>query len=121
MCVANRLIGTRHDALAFSFEAMTGERHDVRFPSIEWEKEIFTVDPDELLERREEKDPGKLEQAQELLVELLRKGVMSLDEIKERMEFEGISSATVRRAKSNLPIKSYREDGEQRWLLKFVP
>jgi hypothetical protein len=102
-------LGPRVDGLAYRIAE--DERH---IANLYWLGGNISESMDSLLQRQQEqqRDSGgrKLEQAKDLLREMLRDGERPVTEIEDRARQIGISDTTLKRAKQDLAV-SHRRDG----------
>jgi RecA-family ATPase len=87
------------------------------YGAVNWEDEFSDADPEELLAKRKPKT--KLERAKDLLQDWLKDGSMLREEIKFMAKGENISWETIKRAKKQLHVISFKRKGETkyRWRL----
>ncbi|MGI8851890.1 MAG: AAA family ATPase [Methyloceanibacter sp.] len=108
---------TEFGLCALGFTMRTVKVGESGYGVVEWEDQLCDADPEKLMAKRQPK--SKLEQAKEFLQDLLKDGSMPRDDIKYAAEGEGISWASIRRAKDALRIQSFKRKGESeyRWRL----
>jgi hypothetical protein len=85
---------------------------------IVWDKDVVTISADQVMAagRGKEQSPT-LNEAKEFLVNIIGSDGKLVDEIKDEAKDAGLSWATIRRAKGDLKLISYRESftGPWRW------
>ena len=79
--------------------------------TIEWLDEKVTITADELLSSSTTQDPSALQEAKEFLLELLKNGPIDSAQVLAEAALNGISEATLRRAKDKLGVVSMRSGG----------
>jgi hypothetical protein len=95
-------------------------------PYIIWEPNYVDVTAVEAMQAAaDNKTPAARNEAKKFLADLLAKGPVPTDEIKEAAEANGISWATIRRAKSDLEVVSEKDrakpEGKWHWKLTTGP
>ena len=96
----------------------------IRAPTIEWENERVTVSADEILAAVNSNDgegAGALREAVEFLNDALAGGPVSQKTIKSDAIANGISDASLRRAKTKLGVKAHKDGMAGGWFWQLPP
>jgi putative DNA primase/helicase len=113
-------------ALRYNFSAKT-VGHDAKLgkdivaPFVTWHPEHVIVTANDAMNAADGRSGDAKREAQEFLLDLLTAGPVKADDLFEGAKQEGISKATLRRAKKDLGIRSRKQtgvmDGEWFWAL----
>ena len=96
----------------------------IRAPTIEWENERVTVSADEILAAVNSNDgegAGALREAVEFLKDALAGGPVSQKTIKSDANANGVSDASLRRAKTKLGVKAHKDGMAGGWFWRLPP
>ena len=114
-------LGTDDSSLAFRIvekEVAVG----IRAPTIEWENERVTVSADEILAAVNSNDgegAGAMREAVEFLKDALARGAVSQKIIKGDANANGISEASLRRAKVKLGVEAHKDGMAGSWFWRL--
>lgn len=90
----------------------------IGMPQIKFKPEPINTTADEALADEETKDRYSAKsEAQDFINEVLRQGKVKSQKILDEAKKEGIAIATLKRAKSDMKVKSFKEGGEWFWEL----
>jgi putative DNA primase/helicase len=120
LCRAKSNIGNDGDGFEYEFNHETLAKLDgISASKVEWGK-FLKGSARELLgyvEEVDEENTDAVQSAKEFLEQILKEGAVPSKAIRKEATEVGLSWASVRRAKDNLPIKAIRED--KGWLWKL--
>lgn len=115
MAPAKSNVGSDQQAFAYSVQPVTLAASGIETSKVVWEASAFNTTAAQALAERN--DGGKLAEAEEFLRTLLSDGPVEQTTIDEDAKQLGLSWATIRRAKKELGVTSYKEKGANgRWL-----
>jgi 5S rRNA maturation endonuclease (ribonuclease M5) len=108
-------IARQQPGLAFHIETanVSSAAGDIETSRVVWEDAPVTVTADEVMSQSDPEEASALKEARDWLKDTLADGPVSSAELQRQAKAQGISTATLRRAKKSLKVRATKRTGPQ--------